>query len=94
MTGVVPILGALLDHIEPPYRSPRATAFIRESLPYLLGSGGTLCFDVIIVTQGIIYGRRERLEEEEDEVSEEEDEEVGQGDFSGLDRQKDTRNAN
>ncbi|KAG8840080.1 hypothetical protein FRC20_005804 [Serendipita sp. 405] len=58
----------------PPYRTPRARAFLRESMPYLLGSGGTLCFDVIIVTQGIIYGRREKMiEEEEDEEYEDED---------------------
>lgn len=61
----------------PPYDTPRARAFLRESLPYLLGSAGTLCFDVVIVTQGIIYGRRELLEDEEDSEDEEEgDEEV------------------
>ncbi|KAL4247291.1 Lysosomal/Vacuolar Amino Acid Transporter 1 [Abortiporus biennis] len=32
-----------------------ASAFIRESIPYLLGSGGTLMFDVTIVTQSFIY---------------------------------------
>lgn len=59
----------------PPYRTPRAQAFLRESLPYLLGSAGTLCFDVVIVSQGIIYGRRER-EAEEDEEDDEDDEEA------------------
>ncbi|CCM04598.1 uncharacterized protein FIBRA_06780 [Fibroporia radiculosa] len=32
-----------------------ASAFIKESIPYLLGSGGTLVFDVTIVTQSFIY---------------------------------------
>ncbi|KAH8107000.1 PQ loop repeat-domain-containing protein [Cristinia sonorae] len=32
-----------------------ASAFLRESIPYLLGSGGTLMFDVTIVTQSFIY---------------------------------------
>lgn len=58
----------------PPYKSPRARDFLRESLPYLLGSGGTLCFDVVIVTQGIIYGRQEELKEEDMESDEEEEE--------------------
>ncbi|KAG8807277.1 hypothetical protein FRC17_004537, partial [Serendipita sp. 399] len=62
----------------PPYRTPRARAFLQESLPYLLGSGGTLCFDVIIVTQGIIYGRREKMIEEEEDEDDEESEE-GEG---------------
>ncbi|KXN86907.1 putative vacuolar amino acid transporter YPQ3 [Leucoagaricus sp. SymC.cos] len=34
---------------------PESTDFIKESIPYLLGSGGTLIFDVIIVTQSFIY---------------------------------------
>ncbi|TFK55125.1 hypothetical protein OE88DRAFT_1653788 [Heliocybe sulcata] len=34
---------------------PQAAAFIRESIPYLLGSGGTLMFDVTIVTQTLLY---------------------------------------
>ncbi|KZT70136.1 hypothetical protein DAEQUDRAFT_668272 [Daedalea quercina L-15889] len=34
---------------------PEATAFIKESIPYLLGSGGTLVFDITIVTQTFIY---------------------------------------
>lgn len=59
----------------PPYKTPRAQAFLRESLPYLLGSGGTLCFDVVIVTQGIIYGRREQLEDEEDDDDDDEEDE-------------------
>ncbi|KIM28557.1 hypothetical protein M408DRAFT_59186, partial [Serendipita vermifera MAFF 305830] len=31
-----------------------------ESLPYLLGSGGTLCFDIIIVSQGHYFRIREK----------------------------------
>ena len=63
---------------------------MRESLPYLLGSGGTLLFDVVIVTQGIIYGRRERLaaeeeEEEEEEEGEGEEEDGGGGGEDGND---------
>ncbi|KAH9901390.1 PQ loop repeat-domain-containing protein [Cubamyces lactineus] len=34
---------------------PEAAAFIRQSIPYLLGSGGTLMFDVTIVAQSLIY---------------------------------------
>lgn len=39
---------------------PASTAFIRESIPYLLGSGGTLMFDVTIVAQSFIYRPRHR----------------------------------
>ncbi|TBU50785.1 PQ loop repeat-domain-containing protein [Dichomitus squalens] len=34
---------------------PQASAFMRESIPYLLGSGGTLMFDVTIVCQSFLY---------------------------------------
>ncbi|KAI0647055.1 PQ loop repeat-domain-containing protein [Trametes meyenii] len=34
---------------------PEADAFMRESIPYLLGSGGTLMFDVTIVCQSLLY---------------------------------------
>ncbi|KAI5119186.1 hypothetical protein M0805_000640 [Coniferiporia weirii] len=34
---------------------PAATAFLLESIPYLLGSGGTLLFDVTIVMQSFLY---------------------------------------
>ncbi|KZT28429.1 hypothetical protein NEOLEDRAFT_844459 [Neolentinus lepideus HHB14362 ss-1] len=34
---------------------PQAAVFIRESIPYLLGSGGTLMFDVTIVAQSFLY---------------------------------------
>ena len=74
---------------EPPYNSPRARAFLRESLPYLLGSGGTLCFDVIIVSQGIIYGRREKRRLEEEEESDEEE----SGDTSEADGESSTPEA-
>ncbi|OCH92230.1 PQ-loop-domain-containing protein [Obba rivulosa] len=35
--------------------APAAAAYLRESIPYLLGSGGTLMFDVTIVTQSWLY---------------------------------------
>ncbi|KAF8557320.1 hypothetical protein OG21DRAFT_1435558, partial [Imleria badia] len=34
---------------------PASTEFFRESLPYLLGSGGTFFFDITIVSQFFIY---------------------------------------
>ncbi|KAH0827025.1 hypothetical protein J3R83DRAFT_4706 [Lanmaoa asiatica] len=34
---------------------PASTAFFRESLPYILGSGGTFFFDITIVSQSLIY---------------------------------------
>ncbi|PIL24000.1 hypothetical protein GSI_13751 [Ganoderma sinense ZZ0214-1] len=37
---------------------PQASAFIRESIPYLLGSGGTLMFDITIVCQAILYRQK------------------------------------
>lgn len=39
---------------------PESTAFLRESIPYLLGSAGTLMFDVTIVMQSFIYRPRSR----------------------------------
>ncbi|THH20699.1 hypothetical protein EW146_g724 [Bondarzewia mesenterica] len=38
-----------------------ASAYIRESIPYLLGSGGTLMFDVTIVAQSFIYRHKHPL---------------------------------
>ena len=35
-------------------------AFLKETFPYLLGSAGTLLFDVTIVTQSFIYRPRHR----------------------------------
>lgn len=35
--------------------APISTEYISESIPYLLGSGGTLLFDVTIVAQSFIY---------------------------------------
>ncbi|GAA5903783.1 PQ-loop repeat-containing protein [Sporobolomyces salmoneus] len=62
---VVSILTNPLAQTEPGY--------IVESTPYLLGSGGTLCFDLMIMFQSVIYsekrkGRRSRklLGEEEE----------------------------
>ncbi|KAL5529754.1 hypothetical protein ACEPAG_5739 [Sanghuangporus baumii] len=37
---------------------PISTAFLLESMPYLLGSGGTLLFDVTIVSQSFLYRPR------------------------------------
>ncbi|KAH9843067.1 PQ loop repeat-domain-containing protein [Rhodofomes roseus] len=37
---------------------PEASAFIKESIPYLLGSGGTLVFDITIVAQSLIYRQK------------------------------------
>ncbi|ETW85836.1 hypothetical protein HETIRDRAFT_100579 [Heterobasidion irregulare TC 32-1] len=43
-------------------KSPaEASAYFKESLPYLLGSGGTLMFDVTIVTQSLFYRHRPPL---------------------------------
>ncbi|THU88401.1 hypothetical protein K435DRAFT_821379 [Dendrothele bispora CBS 962.96] len=34
---------------------PASTNFLKESIPYLLGSSGTLVFDITIVTQSFLY---------------------------------------
>ncbi|KDR81691.1 hypothetical protein GALMADRAFT_58600 [Galerina marginata CBS 339.88] len=39
---------------------PESTQYIRESIPYLLGSVGTLMFDITIVAQSFIYRPRHR----------------------------------
>ncbi len=57
---------------------------MRESLPYLLGSGGTLTFDIIIVSQGMYYQRRERQLEEGLGEEEEEEEEVREAEREPL----------
>ncbi|KAI9570438.1 CTLH/CRA C-terminal to lish motif domain-containing protein [Boletus coccyginus] len=54
------VLSLLTSHkaLLPP---PASTEFLRESLPYLLGSGGTFVFDITIVSQSFIYkGRHPR----------------------------------
>ena len=56
------------------WTSPAGRAFLRESLPYLLGSGGMLIFDIVIVSQGLYYKRREREFEEEMEDEDEREE--------------------
>jgi uncharacterized protein with PQ loop repeat len=43
---------------EPP---PISTRYIHESIPYLLGSGGTLVFDITIVCQAFLYKGRSPL---------------------------------
>jgi len=45
-----------------PAHGPGARAFLLESIPYLLGSGGVLMFDMIIVLQGRIYKNRAPLD--------------------------------
>jgi len=40
--------------------APAAVAFLKETLPYLMGSGGTLVFDITIVAQSFLYSRRGR----------------------------------
>ncbi|KIK57725.1 hypothetical protein GYMLUDRAFT_262896 [Collybiopsis luxurians FD-317 M1] len=39
---------------------PVSSDFIKESIPYLLGSGGTLVFDISIVTQSFLYRSKPR----------------------------------
>ncbi|KAK7054771.1 hypothetical protein VNI00_003234 [Paramarasmius palmivorus] len=39
---------------------PASREFIKESIPYLLGSGGTLMFDITIVIQSFIYRPKPR----------------------------------
>lgn len=40
---------------------PASTEFVRESIPYLLGSGGTFIFDIAIIIQYLLYrGRHPR----------------------------------
>jgi len=39
---------------------PLAKQFLRDSIPYLLGSGGTLIFDVTIVLQSFVYAPSKR----------------------------------
>jgi len=54
----------VLSILSSPYmRGPltEASMFLSESMPYLLGSGGTLMFDVTIVTQFFIYRPHPRL---------------------------------
>lgn len=37
-----------------------SAAYLLESLPYLLGSGGTLCFDLMILGQSWLYSEKRR----------------------------------
>ncbi|KAF8844601.1 hypothetical protein BDN67DRAFT_987829 [Paxillus ammoniavirescens] len=54
---VLSILTSPKAHLPP----PQSTEFLRESIPYLLGSGGTFFFDITIVAQSFIYkGRHPR----------------------------------
>ncbi|KAJ2913434.1 hypothetical protein MD484_g6972, partial [Candolleomyces efflorescens] len=51
---------------------PESTNFIRESIPYLLGSSGTLMFDITIVTQSFIYRPRPKRQHTTPRLLEEE----------------------
>ncbi|KAL8293094.1 hypothetical protein RQP46_000788 [Phenoliferia psychrophenolica] len=48
--------------------NPLATqpGYLLESTPYLLGSGGTLCFDITIVLQSILYSEKRKARQERD----------------------------
>ncbi|KAJ3787456.1 PQ loop repeat-domain-containing protein [Lentinula aff. detonsa] len=52
--------------------APRSEDFIKESIPYLLGSGGTLVFDLTIVTQSFIYRSKPRRHRSRSRAAEEE----------------------
>ncbi|KAF5315626.1 hypothetical protein D9611_004776 [Ephemerocybe angulata] len=56
---------------------PEASEFIRESIPYLLGSAGTLCFDITIVTQSLIYRPKPKRQQNVPRTLAEEEEEAG-----------------
>ncbi|GAA5953541.1 hypothetical protein JCM21900_006196 [Sporobolomyces salmonicolor] len=38
--------------------------YLLESLPYLLGSGGTLCFDLMIIAQSYLYSEKRKARKE------------------------------
>ncbi|KAK4703197.1 chromatin assembly factor 1 subunit A, partial [Phenoliferia sp. Uapishka_3] len=40
--------------------------YLLESTPYLLGSGGTLCFDITIVLQSVLYSEKRRARQDRD----------------------------
>ena len=40
---------------------PERHGFLMESLPFLLGSGGTLLFDLVIITQWVMWHKRSTL---------------------------------
>lgn len=44
----------------------RIPGYLLESTPYLLGSGGTLCFDFTIVVQSFLYSPKRREAQERD----------------------------
>lgn len=46
---------SILTSSEAQMPPPESTKFFKESIPYLLGSGGTFVFDVTIVSQSFIY---------------------------------------
>ncbi|EJU05140.1 hypothetical protein DACRYDRAFT_19737, partial [Dacryopinax primogenitus] len=50
-----------------------ASAFLMESIPYLLGSGGVLLFDLVIVLQGQMYKNRKPMDFNDAHDSDDED---------------------
>lgn len=53
--GNVFYVSSILSSPQVSLPAPESTEFIRQSIPYLLGSGGTLMFDITIVSQMLIY---------------------------------------
>ncbi|GAA5851317.1 hypothetical protein JCM9279_001102 [Rhodotorula babjevae] len=48
--------------------NPHATSasYLLESMPYLLGSGGTLCFDLMIIAQSWLYSEKRKARRDRD----------------------------
>jgi len=69
---------------------PLSTQFIRESIPYLLGSGGTLMFDITIIGQSFCYRPRPRRHSR---ILDEEETGLLSGDSAIMNRGRTTRGA-
>jgi uncharacterized protein with PQ loop repeat len=67
--GNVFYVSSILSNNLPP---AEAAKYLRESIPYLIGSGGTLLFDVTIVSQSFIYRRPLRRQESSRKLTQEE----------------------
>ncbi|KAJ3753411.1 PQ loop repeat-domain-containing protein [Lentinula raphanica] len=63
--------------------APRSSDFIKECIPYLLGSGGTLVFDLTIVTQSFIYRSKPRRHRSRSRTTAEEESGLLAGDVLG-----------
>ncbi|KAJ3930408.1 MAG: PQ loop repeat-domain-containing protein [Lentinula lateritia] len=70
--------------------APRSTDFIKESIPYLLGSGGTLVFDLTIVTQSFIYRSKPRRHRSRSRTTAEEESGLLAGDILAHSPQEET----